>query len=615
MRVRKVVAVSSRQTCIARRRATCRPPRSLDCPSHAEPPLHPMGAALRAPRAAGAAAAGAAAPRDRAGGARRAAAGRGAAAVVARAGAPARAQPQHGDLGVPAADRRGLPRIAPAQRRLRRAPRLAVGARRGGAVRGFGSRPDVVRWRFSRYRPRWSARVLRSLSGRPTLAKPDQWRRYPYPFVYGTYDPQLFPTEDFRECCARSLARSQVPHWTPDFETDDVPDLVEQIRTAPVPEARRVPDEGRDPGHGRRAARLLPARRGAVRRVDPARPRGARPSACAQQLLAARAAPVAVAVDAEGLVVDDLPALDYLFVTPSHQSPTTATLSLERRHRLLRRRRAHDFVVIEDDYEAENLYEGAPMPALKSLDKSGRVIYVGSVSKSLSPVLRLGYIVAPRAADPRAAPAAPRDGAPSERVPAARLCAVPLARPPRVARAQGQRGDAGAPRARRAALREHLPDFEFELPQGGGIDLGARPGLGRCRRAVAAGARPWRADRGRRRVLRCKPPYPCPYFRLRLSSIAAARSRPASGRSALAVDELAQARGEAARRGIASRAHVAADRPARLRESPEALAPSRRARWPFRRSAACGQSRAGQAGAALCCLPSGTKYQEFDDDN
>jgi len=54
-------------------------------------------------------------------------------------------------------------------------------------------------------------------------------------------------------------------------------------------------------------------------------------------------------------------------------------------------------VIIEDDYEAENLYEGTPMPALKSLDKNGRVIYVGSVSKSLSPALRLGYIVAPRA--------------------------------------------------------------------------------------------------------------------------------------------------------------------------------------------------------------------------
>ena len=83
--------------------------------------------------------------------------------------------------------------------------------------------------------PVWGQRVLRSLLDRPTLSKPDQWRAYPYPFVYGTYDPRLFPTEDFRECCMRSLARSQLPHWTPDFETDDVPDLIEQIRTRLLP--------------------------------------------------------------------------------------------------------------------------------------------------------------------------------------------------------------------------------------------------------------------------------------------------------------------------------------------------------------------------------------------
>ena len=102
-------------------------------------------------------------------------------------------------------------------------------------------------------------------------------------------------------------------------------------------------------------------------------------------------------VDAQGLVVDSLPALDYVFVTPSHQSPTTATLSMARRQALLAKAEEQDFVLIEDDYEAENLYAGEPMPALKSLDKTRRVIYVGSVSKSLSPSLRLGYIVAPRA--------------------------------------------------------------------------------------------------------------------------------------------------------------------------------------------------------------------------
>jgi GntR family transcriptional regulator/MocR family aminotransferase len=182
----------------------------------------------------------------------------------------------------------------------------------------------------------------------------------------------------------------------------------------------------------------------------------------------ARRARSPVAVDADGLVVDDLPALDYLYVTPSHQSPTTATLSLERRHRLLAFAAAHDVVVIEDDYEAENLYAGAPMPALKSLDRSDRVIYVGSVSKSLSPALRLGYIVAP---------------APLIRE--LRLLRHAMLRHPsaflqhayalflslghhesharKVNAAMQERLALAA-----AALREHLPDFAFELPQGGG---------------------------------------------------------------------------------------------------------------------------------------------------
>ena len=87
----------------------------------------------------------------------------------------------------------------------------------------------------NRVAPNWSRRVLRSQLDRPTLSKPEQWSAYPYPFIYGTYDPQLFPTEDFRECCVRSLARSQLPHWTPDLEIEDVPELVEQIRTRLLP--------------------------------------------------------------------------------------------------------------------------------------------------------------------------------------------------------------------------------------------------------------------------------------------------------------------------------------------------------------------------------------------
>jgi GntR family transcriptional regulator/MocR family aminotransferase len=87
----------------------------------------------------------------------------------------------------------------------------------------------------------------------------------------------------------------------------------------------------------------------------------------------------------------------YVYCTPSHQCPTGVTLSSARRIALLAWARRADGVLIEDDYDAETQYVGQPLPALKAIDRDGRVIYIGSLSKSLSPGLRLGYIVAPAA--------------------------------------------------------------------------------------------------------------------------------------------------------------------------------------------------------------------------
>src|SRR5690606_24856072 len=101
-----------------------------------------------------------------------------------------------------------------------------------------------------------------------------------------------------------------------------------------------------------------------------------------------------VPVDQSGIVTSAIPGdSGFVFITPSHHCPTMVPLSAERRQDLLARANRNNHIVIEDGYDSQLLDE-APQQALKSIDRSGRVIYVGSMSKTLAPGLRLGYIVA-----------------------------------------------------------------------------------------------------------------------------------------------------------------------------------------------------------------------------
>ena len=114
-------------------------------------------------------------------------------------------------------------------------------------------------------------------------------------------------------------------------------------------------------------------------------------------VLAARGVRVApVPVDASGIVVSAIPAGTRLvYVTPSHQYPLGLSMSLERRLELLDWAERNDAVLVEDDYDTEFRYTGRPLEPLHSLDSRGRVVYVGSFSKVLSPALRLGFLIAP----------------------------------------------------------------------------------------------------------------------------------------------------------------------------------------------------------------------------
>jgi GntR family transcriptional regulator/MocR family aminotransferase len=105
---------------------------------------------------------------------------------------------------------------------------------------------------------------------------------------------------------------------------------------------------------------------------------------------------IGVPVDSEGLVVGALPAeARAVYVTPSHQFPLGVAMSLSRRRALLAWAERNNAVVVEDDYDSEFRFGGRPLEPLQTLDSTGRVVYVGTFSKTLLPALRLAFMVVP----------------------------------------------------------------------------------------------------------------------------------------------------------------------------------------------------------------------------
>ncbi|KMK68780.1 PLP-dependent aminotransferase family protein [Puniceibacterium sp. IMCC21224] len=242
----------------------------------------------------------------------------------------------------------------------------------------------------------WSRAIGQRFTGGATPVKPLDWSRYRYPFVYGQTDPALFDHANWRLCAMQALGVRDFNALTQDYYDQDDPELVEFIARQTLPRRGIVagPDEilitmGAQNALWLTAQVLLTQRRSAA--IE-------NPCYHAQRdiLVQSRCRLLPITVDEDGLPPDAIPAdTDVIFTTPSHQCPTSGTMPLKRREALLARARALDALIVEDDYEFEMAYLQPPMPALKSLDTDGRVIYVGSFSKSLFPGLRLGYLVGP----------------------------------------------------------------------------------------------------------------------------------------------------------------------------------------------------------------------------
>ncbi|MGB5444323.1 MAG: PLP-dependent aminotransferase family protein, partial [Psychromonas sp.] len=243
--------------------------------------------------------------------------------------------------------------------------------------------------------PNWCKRMQKKPSQFISLNKDKNWIKYPYPFIYGHINVEEFPLYQWRECSRIAESRGKLHEWVEGYIDMDDPELITQIRQQILPKRgiTAQADEilitlgtqnslfllasllgGKDvtfglenPGYGE-LRNIISLTDSTVKPLD---------------------------IDSEGVLLgEQLKDCDYVFVTPSHQYPTTVTMTVERRKGLLEQACRDNFVVIEDDYESEVNFIEEPLPALKSFEEHGRVIYVGSLSKSLTPGIRIGYLVA-----------------------------------------------------------------------------------------------------------------------------------------------------------------------------------------------------------------------------
>jgi GntR family transcriptional regulator/MocR family aminotransferase len=239
-------------------------------------------------------------------------------------------------------------------------------------------------------------RIAGRFSGRRGVDRPDDWQRYPYPFIYGQADASLFDHQNWRLCAVRALGRRDFDAMTADYYEREDPLLIEHLLRQILPKRGIAAREeevlltmGAQNALWLAVACLLgPGRRAVME--NPGYP-GLR------AILGASGTEVLpVDVDADGLAPDAIPkAVDVVFTTASHQCPTNATMPVDRRRALLEAAGRDGFVIVEDDYEFEMSFLKPVSPALKSLDAEGRVVYAGSFSKSVFPGMRLGYLVGP----------------------------------------------------------------------------------------------------------------------------------------------------------------------------------------------------------------------------
>jgi GntR family transcriptional regulator/MocR family aminotransferase len=261
-------------------------------------------------------------------------------------------------------------------------------------LEGRADHEDVVA-RKAKPRGYWTEWFKAPPTGREPFLHPPNWHQHPYPFLDGKFDTSLFPVKEWREANRLALGVREINQWAGETGDADDPNLIEQIRTRILP--RRGIRAGADEilvtvGAQQAlylACELLVDSTVSVAVEEPGLP-------IVRQLLAKRGASmIHQPVDSDGIVVDKrLHEANLIFVTPSHQTPTSVTMSTERRQQLLEQATRCSQLIVEDDLEFESNYRGNPHPALRSMDTEDRVVYISCLSKVLEPGLSLGFMVA-----------------------------------------------------------------------------------------------------------------------------------------------------------------------------------------------------------------------------
>lgn len=215
------------------------------------------------------------------------------------------------------------------------------------------------------------------------------------PFRGSGFDIRLFPANAWRDCEREAMSLTQISDWGRDSAEADDPRLIAQLRTKVLPSHGiwAKPEEilitlG---GQGARylLSRLLGGPDICFGLEDPCLPDFVDVARLTGSSV------VGIPSDKDGAIPGpELDACDVAVLTPGHQFPTTTVMPLERRVEILARAERSDCVIIEDTFETDLLEESAKLPTLKSIDRAGRVIFIGTLCRQMAPGLRIGYVVA-----------------------------------------------------------------------------------------------------------------------------------------------------------------------------------------------------------------------------